>query len=173
MSFWEKWLAGGVIVAAAVSWGNPRAWLWLALGVADYLITSAWSDLGLPAHPFFTAMVDASVCVAIYQVCHRRGGAGWELGVYTAFWVSVWVGLFRLLGNVSATQYALLLELANWLAILTIIGSGTIRLADAVAIGLGRDRYRSSRLHRIVDSAFAPARIGPWWWARGFRPTRG
>lgn len=170
MSFWEKWMLAGGVVAALVSWNNRRALTWLALGVADYLFTSAWADLNWPLHPFITAMTDAAVCGTIYVVCKRYGGQRWELGVYTAFWLSVIVGFGRLAGNVSATLYPLLLEAANWLAILTIVGSGTLRLADVWGSNLGGAGHNRGRLHRLVRAAFAPTRVSPFWWARGWFP---
>lgn len=170
MSPFELALLCGVIVAALVSYNNGRALLWLTLGTADYVLTSAYAGMGWPLHPFMTAMTDAAVCSTIYIVCLRYGGKTWELGVYTAFWLSVVVGFATLAGNVSATLYPILLEATNWLAILTIIGSGTLRLADVGASHLGGGSRNRGRLHRLVVSTFAPARISPFWWARGWFP---
>lgn len=172
VSIFEFALLCGVIVAALVSWDNMRAQLWLAAGTADYIVTSGYYAARLPVHPFFTAMVDASVCLLIYFVCQRRGGQRWELGVYTAFWLSVLVGFFRLAGNVSAATYPLLLEVANWIAILCIAGPGILRLADVwIKASMGGHAYDRNRLHHLVVAAHAPARVTPWWPVRAIRRT--
>lgn len=170
MSVFELALLCGVIVAAVLSAGNYRAWLWLAVGTADYLVTSAYYDAGLPQHPFFTSMVDASVCVAIYLVCKRYGGHRWELPLYTAFQFSVLVSFTKIAGLASPYSYELLLEVANWLALFSVIGAGTAGLADAY---MDRAGHRRSHLHRLMHSLFAPCRVHTFWFvnARGSFPA--
>lgn len=175
MSAFETALLCGVIVAALVSYNRPRALLWLALGAADYLFTSAWADLRFSLHPFITAMTDATVCIVIYVVCKWRGGQRWELGVYAAFWLSVGVGFLKLsgyldTGNASATLYPLLLEAANWLAILSIFASGTLRLVDVWVFNLDGAGHNRGFLHRLVNSVYAPSRISPAGFFAGWLP---
>lgn len=162
MSPFELALLCGVIVAGLVSWNNGRGLLWLAVGVADYLITSAYADLRLPAHAFFTAMVDASVCLLIYHVCHRYGGQKWELPVFTAFQFSVLASFLKVAELASDYSYATLLEVANWLALIAIIGAGTTRLADVWIDGSGR-RGDRGRVHRLVSALHAPAKVDTFW----------
>lgn len=175
MSYWEKWLLTGVVLAALVSYNRPRALLWLTLGAADYLFTSAWADLGYPLHPFITAMTDAAVCIVIYIVCKSQGGQRWELGVYAAFWLSAGVGFLKLsgyldTGNASATLYPLLLEAANWLAILSVFASGTLRLVDVWASHLDGSGHNRGSLHRLVRAIYAPSRISPAGFFAGWFP---
>lgn len=161
MSYWEKALLVGLVATALVNIGNWRAWLWLTVGAADYIVTSAYYETGLPLHPFVTACVDALACIAIYIVAHRFGGHRWELPLFTAFQFSVLVSTTKLLAIPDDYQYALLLELVNWSVLLIIGGTGIARLAD-VALGGGSGGH----LHRALRALFAPAEIDPWWWGR-------
>lgn len=170
MSPFELALFCGVIGAAAVSWGNYRAWLWLGFGTADYILTSVYYAAGLPQHAFFTAMVDASVCGAIYLVCKRFGGHRWELPLFTAFQFSVLVSFTRLAGLANSYSYAVLLEAANWAAIICIFGAGTAGLADAY---MDRTGHRRDHLRRLVSSLSAPVKVHTFWFlgSRGGSPA--
>lgn len=161
MSPFELALLCGLAAAVIVSLNNARALLWLLVGTADYLITSAYADAGLPLHPFFTALVDASVCILIYIVCRFRGGQKWELPLYSAFQLSVLFSLIRLCDLSTAYQYATSLEIANWLMLSVIFGTGIMRLADVI---LGDGHWRG--LHRLVHLIGAPAKVNTFWFAK-------
>jgi hypothetical protein len=164
MSYWEGWLLTGVVVAALVSWGNWRAWAWLALGVFDYLITSAWADAGLPMHSLFSGIVDFNVCFIIVYVCELRGGQFWEVLFFFGIALCFLANFAEMIvtgGNALGTLYRLSLEGGNWIAILSVAGSGTLRWADALDPGVGRHLGYDSRLHRLVEALYTPALVRP------------
>lgn len=167
MSPFELALLCGVVVAAIINAGVQRVYLWIAAGVFDYLVTSLWSDLGLPMHAFFTAMVDAGVCSAIYLVCKYRGGHVWELPLFSAFQLSVLVGFLKIAEVPTDYQYALSLELCNWLALFSLIGAGTLRLANVEMDDLGSN---GSGLRRPLSFVDQPAEVHPLWMFRGWHP---
>lgn len=167
MSVFEQLLLCGLTIAALLNWGNWRAWAWLAAGAASYIVSSLYFNAELPLHPFFTALCDAAVCMLIYQF----GRVRWELPLFAVFQFSVLVSFTALLRLPDAYQYALLLELANWAALLIIGGVGTVRLTDVVMGKLGGGGHSRSGLSRVVSRIYAPARIDPWWWARGWLAT--
>lgn len=166
MSEWESYLLAALVAAALLNLGNYRAWLWLLVGATNYVLTSAYYDAGLPMHPMVTALADASTCLAIYFVCKWFGGQRWELPLFTIFQASVLVSFVQIFRGEMDYAYALLLEVCNWLALATIIAAGTTRLLD---VALARDDKRGGRwrrLHAARTSAFAPATMDTWWWAR-------
>lgn len=149
MSGFEFALLIGAMVAALVSYGDRRAWLWLAVIAANYIVTSAYYALGFPSHPFFTALVDASVCFAILLTWEHR----WEKFLYWIFAGSVAVDLFRLFLVIDGNAYATALEIANWLAILAIGGPHIVEMVDARLAAWGhRNRY-ISRAHLFLSAA--------------------
>lgn len=166
MSQWEQALLITLIVAALVNIFNRRGLLWLCFGAVDYILSSYYYETGLPLHPLVTAMIDASVCVSIFAVCHRWGGHKWELPLFTAFQCSVLVSFVQLFRGPDDYAYALLLELVNWAALIIIISAGTTRLADVVVERMASRPHRWTGLHRAYKNTFAPAHIDAWWWAR-------
>jgi hypothetical protein len=138
MSFFESLLLVGLIVVTLLSWRQPRALVWLAAGTANYIITSAYYSYGLPAHPFFTLLIDALMCFALIDKWEYR----WEAGLCWVFGVSVAIDLARLFTLIDGHAYATGLELVNWAALLTIGGPRLIELADAGFDSAGhRNRY--------------------------------
>jgi len=159
MSEWESRLLATVAIAMVANVANPRGLLWLSLGALDYLLTSWWHDEGLPLHPLFTAVVDFAVCLSIYLVCRWRGGYRWELSLFLAFQLAVLGDFAAQAGLVSSSDYALWLEIANWLALAVLIVAGTTRLMDVLA----SHSPGWHPLHSLVRSISARFTIDPWY----------
>jgi hypothetical protein len=152
MSFFEALLFAGLVVVTLLSWRCPRALAWLAAGTANYVITSAYFAYGLPAHPFFTLLIDALVCFALIVKWEYR----WEAALCWIFGVSVSIDLARLSLLIDGHAYATGLELVNWAALLTIGGPRLIELADAWLDHAGyRNRYFHSA-HRLFSAPRSP-----------------
>ena len=157
MSVFELALLIGAFIAAAASRFELRVVLWIAAGVADYVVSSAYYALGLPFHPFFTAMADCSVCLAIYFLARYR----WELWLWRAFQLSVAVSILQMLRLLpGAYAYALMLEICNWLAIFVLMGKG---LLEALHYGFGDlDRHSAWGLPGAMRAVRAPRKEAPF-----------
>lgn len=152
MSPFEMALLAGLIIVAAISWGNPRAWVWLGVGAADYVVTSVYYAYGLPSHPFFTLLIDALVCFALIVQWDYR----WEAILCWIFGVSVSIDLARLFVLIDSHAYATGLELVNWAALLVIGGPRLIELANARMDSAGyRNRYLR-RAHLFFAASRSP-----------------
>lgn len=159
-------------MALLVSWVKPRAFLWLTLGLLDYILTTALANLTL--HPFISALTDAAVCVSIFFTCKYLGGHRWELPVFTGFQFMVIANLSymvavafakgegKVVPDTADYVYEILLEGGNWIVLLTIISVGTSGMVDAV---LDSYHTRLRNLHRFVRYASAPAKVHTLWWA--------
>lgn len=137
----NPWAYGIVFVALVVlslTRGIPRAWLWIGIGAASFVISSVYWDLGdKTLHPIVTFACDALVCVCIHAGAKEK----WELGIFLAFLTSVFCSLLKLTGFIpNQILYASLLELCNFVALLWIGGVGIIDL-----IG----KHEDGHLHRI------------------------
>ena len=107
----------------------PRARLWIALGGADFFLTTIYYDLGLPNHPAMTLAADASVCLTIYFLAKEE----WEVkGLYRIFQLSVLFSVLKLAKFIEDdVTYATLLELANLAALICIGGTAIMNRANA------------------------------------------
>lgn len=146
MSRYDLFLLGAAVIVALLSWGNWRALGWLSVTVANYLVTSAYADLGLPSHAFFTMLVDAAVIAGVAQAWRTRGLEHWEALFGYAFLFMVAGDVFRQLLVLSADAYRLWLELGNYAALLAIGGP---RIAEYVSAGLDQRGYRNRHLRRL------------------------
>jgi hypothetical protein len=129
MSEFQAALLIGLIVTGLISSRLPRAWLWLACGLASFVVSTAYARYGLPHAPAFTLACDATVCLAVYF----NGREQWEIsGIYRIFQLSVLISLFRL-SNIIVDQwiYIVALELLNWAALLLISGTSILDRARA------------------------------------------
>lgn len=165
MSSWEALLLAVAALAALLNFARPRALLWIAAGIVNYILTSAYYSTGLPLHPFIAAVADATICLLIY----RYGREEWELPLFTVFQGSVLVSFGKLVGLFDAFAYSLLLELVNWAALFIVIGTGLMGLVGATMDGLDSGDRRPRTLRRAVALVFTPTRIDPWWWAKALR----
>jgi hypothetical protein len=124
-------LAIGFLIALGLSAlvQNRRGMAWLVVGAASYVsATLAWR-LSLPMAEVITALGDAAVCLGVYFAGRYR----WEMWIWRLFQVSVGISTLYLaaqLGIVSRIDhevYAILLEVVNWLVLLSIGGSAALQ----------------------------------------------
>jgi len=117
------------LVAMALSWNVPRAWMWIGAGGASFFASTLFYDYGgnHHMHPILTLSCDSLVCAALYYGAREK----WELLVFGAFWLSVLSSLL-MIGKFIDNQivYASLLEVFNLCAILAISGTGIVQMID-------------------------------------------
>lgn len=144
-------LAIGAVVAVALNYGQPRAWLWVFVGAADFIATAIYQAYPLSTipHAFVTCMVDGAV-VALLSI---YGRLGWEIWVRRCFMLSMLMSILFLSHYIpSVYAYVTLLEICNWLALLVIGGDGIARALDAHvdhrALGYGPRGLWGRAVHR-------------------------
>ena len=155
-------LAIGALVAAALNYNQPRALIWIAVGALDFVLTAFYQLHAIPQlpHPFVTCLVDGTV-VALISIFGRLT---WEIWVRRCFMLSMLMSILFLAHQGITTRYVYvtMLEVCNWLALLTIGGTGIMRLIDAGVdnslSGLALSRYRCGALHRVRAFLDAPRR---------------
>lgn len=126
-SIWTHALAVLAVIAAALSYKVPRAWVWIACMTTSFLVSTLYLDYGSDPllHPWLTFACDSLVFLAVLR-WHRES---WEIGVLIAFFASVMASLLRIWGIVQIPWvYASMLELANAAALLCIAGTGMVEL---------------------------------------------
>lgn len=134
----------GALIAAGLSWRQPRALLWIGLAAIDYAVSVTYWRLDLPYAEGFAGVCDALVCLSVYFLAKER----WELVIYRLFQVSVAVNFLFLAGNlgifykIDIDSYSILLEALNWLTLLLVGGMG---LADRVGARLDYARRPRGR----------------------------
>jgi hypothetical protein len=137
-------LAVFAAVVVVVTWNLPRSVFWISLGALSFIASTAWARYDFPMEPFFTAVCDAAVCLAIFFLAQLK----WELMLFRLFQASVLIsltyyGLTVFWPSVASHYvYVTLLEIINWLALLLIFGTGIIQSAgvhgDAAISGWDR-----------------------------------
>lgn len=150
----------GALVAIALSWRQPRAFLWIVLAACDYAASVTYWRAGLPYAEGFAGLCDALVCLSIYFIARER----WELGVYRLFQISVAVNTLFLAGNlgifyrIDIDAYSILLEALNWLTILLIGGTGVAQWVGTPIAAARRpwDRFRGA-LRSLREARKTPA----------------
>lgn len=149
MDMFHGALLTGAILTAVLCRKDRRALGWIAAGAANFVVTAAYQDAGLPHHAAFTGFMDAAVCFGIYYFATQQ----WEMLLWRVFQGSVLLSILHMVGVIkSHTDYVIALEVCNWLALGVIGGTKTLQLVDR---NLGWERsYRGAhqRIHRVVDS---------------------
>lgn len=112
-------LAGAAVVVALIAWRVPRAVLWIGLLALSFILSSIWHDFGLPYAALFGASTNLAVCFALYSLAQLR----WEMRVWNCIHAMIIIDLLYYRGYiVNHADFAIGLELANWLA-LAIVGA--------------------------------------------------
>lgn len=122
MFWYQAALLIGAAVVAWISWRVPRAVFWVALGVLSGVASAYWHDAGLPHGAAFGAFTNLAICFLLYALAEKR----WEMRLWNVFHLMIVVDILYLAGAIrSHYQFAVALELANWLG-LVVIGSAGI-----------------------------------------------
>lgn len=146
----------GAIVAAALSWREPRGVAWIVAGAASFIATAGYEAAGYAYHPIITGFVDAGVWVLVYLFAAFR----WEMWLYRIFQTSVLISLLRATGWIdSHTAYVVALEACNWVAIVVVGGTAAWGWIDA---RVGAHRAAPGRLRRAVASLYSPRSSPPF-----------
>lgn len=112
----------GYAVAAALAWRVPRAPFWAASSAAVFYTSWLWWAYGLPAGVLFGGSLNLAMCFALYALA----GARWELRLWNAYHLMLVIDILYLAGAATHFQFAIALELANWLAIAIISAAGIL-----------------------------------------------
>lgn len=120
---WYLWLlAAGAIFVTWLAWRVPRAPWWVALQALSFLISGFWHDAGLP----YGAAVGAATNLVILSALFAYAFQLYELIFWLCFLLMLAIDAAYLLNLVpSHSLFAVGLEAANWVALLSIGAAGT------------------------------------------------
>lgn len=160
MHWYQSLLLAGAVIAGYLAWNVPRAILWISLGALSFVASSWWHDAGLPYGAAFGAATNVFICFMLYAYALQR----WEMRLWNVFHGMILIDLLYLSGVVrSHYDFAVALELANWLALLVIGATGISERASR-GVPAGRHSVRSFGLvHRAL---WAERARPPFWQAR-------
>ncbi|OVE94433.1 hypothetical protein B7W85_12850 [Allorhizobium ampelinum] len=142
MNNFQAALALGAGAALIVSLHIPRAWLWIALGVASFVLSTAYARAGLPFPEAFAIACDMVVVLFIYHL----GKEKWEMRLWRIFQTMILLNLLYLWGVIGPhSAYIIVLEILNWIALIVIVGTAAVEWARGVAGHFRFDRHRYLR----------------------------
>ena len=160
MPWYDAALLAGAVVAMSLSWKLPRASLWIILGALSFFLSYQWHVAGWPYPAVFGASTNLAVCFAIYAKAQLK----YEMRVWNCFHLMIVIDLLYLSGWISSRyDYAVGLELANWLGIFVI---GVAGLADRAGYGhnwLLSHRRRSGWVHAVFARLWDTREHPPFW----------
>ncbi len=121
---WAYSILSLALFSAVLAWHVPRAAAWVALAMISFVASSLWWDYGdKQSHPLLAFTSDALVVLIVSTMLRER----WELVFCAAFLASCGVSLARLSGALpGGVIYASGLEICNFVALISIIGMGTM-----------------------------------------------
>lgn len=125
----DQGLLLGAVIACLASIRRPRGLLWIGVAALSYVNSCIAWRLPLPSPEFFTAMGDASVCLAVYFLGRER----WEMLIWRLFQISFAISALYLAGNIGVFYliphglYSGFLEAINWLLLLLVGGLGALQ----------------------------------------------
>jgi len=123
MNEFQLALVIGAAVTALISSRLPRAWLWIALGAASFILSTAYARFDLPYAPAFVISCDAAVCLSVYFWGRER----WEENLYKIYQLSVLISLLHMSNFIAAHWlWVVFLEGLNWSALLLISGTAIL-----------------------------------------------
>lgn len=96
--FWYQWgLIIGALIAFVLAYRVPRAGMWLGLGAASFVLSTAWVRFGLPHGAAIGAATNLVVCMFLYVYARRR----WEMRVWNCFHVMITLDILFLANGIS------------------------------------------------------------------------
>lgn len=148
MPWYYQLLLGLALVATGLSYNLPRAWLWIGLGALSFITSSWWHYAALPHATAFGATTNLIICFLMYIYARQR----WEMRVWNCFHLMIVIDLLYMWGWIDSHYlFTVGLEIANWLALIIIGGTGLLSMVAANGIP---DRTRHSgwvyRLHHAL-----------------------
>ncbi len=159
LEWYHTALVVGACIAAILAWNVPRANLWLGLGALSFVVSSWWHTAGLPYGPAFGAATNLAICAALYAWAERR----YELRIWNAFHLMIVIDILRMTGFIkSHYDFAVALEVANWLGILVVGATGILERAGD---GIAAHRSDAGWFGVVRRVLFAPRKHPPFWLA--------
>lgn len=158
---------GFLILMGVVAWrtrGDRRAWAWLAVGAASYIVSAAWHRSGGPSPFIMAAACDIGVVIAIYATAKRE----WEMGLWRIFQAALAVNILSVANQSIGTipgwivVQAGLLDICNLAALSWIWINGSRQRVDR-ADGLPPIFAPLRHLHRIAEALHRERTRLPFW----------
>jgi hypothetical protein len=128
---WYLWLLGFfAVVFTVLAWRVPRAPAWVAMGALSFLSSGWWHDAGFDYGEVYGAFTNFLIIAALFAY----GPLLYELVFMGCFIVMVVIDYLYLTNRFNSHHnFAIGLELANWLALLSIGAAG---MAERAGVGL-------------------------------------
>lgn len=160
MHWYQTALAIGAVIACALAWDVPRAVMWISLGALSFVASSWWHDVGLPYGAAFGAGTNIGICFLLYAYAELR----WEMRLWNVFHLMIVIDLLNLFGVVrSHYDYAVALELANWMALLLIGATG---ISERAGHGVSAGHFDPRRPGLVHRALWSERSHPPFWQAR-------
>jgi hypothetical protein len=159
MHWYQAALLVGAAVTVVVAWNVPRAVFWVALGALSFVSSSWWHDAGLPYGAAFGALTNLAICLLLYAAAEQR----WEMRLWNVFHLMIVIDVLSITGAIgSHYQFAVALELANWLGLSIIFTTGWLERAGRHG-GIPDSGHRSGVLGALRRALWAPRSRPPFW----------
>lgn len=131
MTDWYLWaLLVGAAAITILARNVPRAPAWVAMGALSFTASGWWHDAGLPYAAAFGAFTNFVIIAALSAYAVLL----YELVFMACFIVMTFLEFFYLTNLINSHHdFAVALELANWIALLSVGAAG---MADRAGIGL-------------------------------------
>ena len=160
MNWYQIALVIGAIAVTVLAWNVPRAALWVGLGALSAIASAWWHDAGFPYPAVFGAATNLAICFALYAYSQLK----WEMRVWNCFHLMIVIDLLYLSGWIySHYDYAVALELANWLALLIIGSAGIAERAGYGPTWVFARRARTGWAGVLHRRLYAKRTDPPWW----------
>lgn len=155
---WYFWaLVVGAVVASLLSWNIPRAQLWISMLAASFALSSIWHGVGLPYGAAFGVATNLIISALLYWKADEE----WEFRVWNCLHLMIVIDVLYMLGFIqSHFNYAVGLELANWLTLIVIGGRGASERVRGGHPARPDQHRRPSLLHRAL---YAKRTHPPFW----------
>lgn len=156
---WYFWaLVVGAAATGLKARNIPRAQLWISLLAASFALSSLWHAAGWPHGPLFGVATNVIIAGLLYAKAEHA----WEFRVWNCLHLMITIEVLYIAGAIhSHFDYAVALELANWLALVFIFFSRQPERVESGNTALGPDRRGSpSLLHRAL---YAKRTHPPFW----------
>ena len=150
-------LLAGALLTGLASWRLPRAWAWICVGAAAFVVSATYARHGLPYPSAFNAACDVTVCLLVYFF----GRLKWEMAIGYLFQASVLLSIGNLIGVIEPHYaYIVGLEAINWAALLLI--NMTVVTSRFAAYGVRPRRHPWSGVRVAHSSLFSQRKRPPF-----------
>lgn len=160
MNWYHIALLVGALGALILAWDVPRATLWIMCGVASFVTSYFYHISELPYPAVFGAATNLAVCFAIYAKAQLQ----YEMRVWNCFHLMIVIDLLYLSGWINSRyDFAVGLEIANWLALLIIGTAGVAERSGFGPLGLFALRARAGWPRALLNRLWGERENPPFW----------